>query len=328
MFEILGQDFAKKYFSAVVLNNKISHSYIISGPEGIGKSIFALHMAEALLCTNNKPNGGPSMRPCRVCNSCKKVEKMYHPDLKIIDNGKKSIGVNEIRNLIDDINIRPYEGEVKVIIIKNAHNITPEGQNAILKTLEEPPDNVVLILLVAVMENMLQTIKSRCQSLRLNRVPLPLITEFLIKKGYTAQQSEIATDLSDGIPGRALIQLEEKYINLRKQAIETAYKIVTKDPLTGFELVKFFIDNKDEINYILEILMIWNRDILMFKSTKNRKNIINKDFYDLLVEESQLLSYNRLDRIMDALKDTSEKIKQYANFQLAVEIMLLKFQEV
>lgn len=321
MFEVLGQNFSKRYFNEVVNNNRISHSYILNGPDGIGKSIFALHMAEVLLCTS-------SSKPCGVCNSCKKIEKAIHPDVKIIDNGKKSTGVNDIRKLIDEINTKPYEGDTKVIIIKNSENITPEGQNALLKTLEEPPDNVIIILLVEFIDSILQTIQSRCTVLRFGRVSLKEIMDFLDKKGFNKEESEIATNLSDGIPGRALAQLDSKYINLRKQTIETAYKIVTLDPLTGFEFEKFFIDNKENIDYILDILTTWNRDILIFKSTKNIKNIINKDFYDLVVEESQLLSYNRLDRVMDAIKDTSEKLKQYANFQLAVEIMLLKFQEV
>jgi DNA polymerase III subunit delta' len=321
LFEVLGQDFSKKYLNEAMKNNKISHSYIINGPDGIGKSIFALHMAEVLLC-NSEPS------PCGFCNSCKKVEKLIHPDVKIIDNGKKSVGVNDIRNLIDEINTRPYEGKVKIIIIKNADNITHEGQNALLKTLEEPPNNVIIILLVEFIDSILQTILSRCQVLRFGRVPLKEIIEFLSKKGFTKEESEIATNLSDGIPGRALAQLDSKYVNLRKQTIEISHKIVTSDPLAGFECEKFFMDNKEDIDYIFDILMTWNRDILIFKSTKNEKNIINRDFYDLLVEESQLLSYNRLDRVMDVIKDTNEKIKQYANFQLAVEIMLLKFQEV
>lgn len=321
MFEVLGQEFSKKYFREAVKNNRVSHSYIINGPDGIGKSVFALHMAELLLCTAEE-------KPCGVCNSCTKIEKLIHPDVKIIDNGKKSIGVNEIRRLIDEVGTKPYEGEKKIIIIKNADNITPEGQNALLKTLEEPPNNVVLILLVEFIEEILQTILSRCQILRFGRASLNSILDYLSKAGYNKAEAEIAANLSDGILGRALSGLDSKYIGLRKQTIEVASKLVKVDALTGIEYEKFFMDNKDEIDYILDILTTWNRDILIFKSTKNAKNIINKDFYDLLVEESQLLSYNRLDRILDTIKDTSEKLKQYANFQLAVEIMLLRYQEV
>jgi DNA polymerase III subunit delta' len=343
LFEVLGQEFPKRYFAEIVKNNKIAHSYIIEGPDGIGKSIFALHMAETLLCNSND-------KPCGVCNSCRKIEKMSHPDVKVIDTDKKSIGVNDIRALIDEVGIRPYEGLKKIIIIKKADTITAEGQNALLKTLEEPPDNVNLILLVANLETVLPTIQSRCQLIRLSRVSTQLIKEFLIsgaevslgedsgtgrsKKSraqspkYDEEKILVAADLSDGIPGRALLQLDSKYSELRAKTIEFACRIINTDPLTGFDQAKFFIDNKEQVSYIFDILNTWNRDIYMFKTTKDKKNVINKDFYDLLIEQSRLLSYNRLDRIMDVLKATEQKMKRNANFQLAIEMMLLKYQEV
>jgi DNA polymerase III subunit delta' len=341
LFEVLGQGFPKRYFSEAVKNNKIAHSYIIEGPDGIGKSIFALHMAQTLLCSSNN-------KPCGVCNSCRKVERKLHPDVKMIDPDKKSIGVNDIRELIEEIGIRPYEGLKKIIIIKKADTITVEGQNALLKTLEEPPENVNLILLVENLETVLQTIQSRCQVIRLSRVSKQLIKEFLISRAAEAsdvvigthksiqeqasnldqEKMTIAADLSDGIPGRALLQLDSKYSELRGKTIEFSCRIINTDPLTGFEQAKFFTDNKEQIGYIFDILNIWNRDIYMFKSTKDKKNVINKDFYDLLIEQSRLLSYNRLDRIMDVLKTTEQKMKRNANFQLAIEMMLLKYQEL
>lgn len=325
MFDVLGQSFSKKYLDEAFINNRIAHSYLINGPEGTGKSIFALHMAAMLLCTGSKP---PCVDPCGVCNSCKKIEKAIHPDVKIIASNKKTIGVNDIRNLIDEVSIKPYEGEKKIIIIKNADSITPEGQNALLKTLEDPPNDVFIIMLVQYIESMLPTILSRCQVLRFGRVPMQEIVDYLNNKGFPREEASVAASLSDGIPGRALALLDNKYISLRRQTIEVANKIIRADPLSAFEFEKFFIDNKSEIDFIFDILMTWYRDILIYKSTKKEKNIINKDFYDLLVEESELLSYNRLDSIMNAINDTSEKIKQYANYQLAVEIMLFKFQEV
>jgi DNA polymerase III subunit delta' len=321
LFELLGQSFVKKYFNESFRGNRISHSYILNGPDGIGKSVFAFYMAQVLLCI------GPD-KPCSECKACKKVAKLIHPDIKILSSDKKSIGVNDIRSLIDEVNIRPYEGEYKIFIIKNADNITPEGQNALLKTLEEPPDNVVIIMLIEHMDNVLQTIQSRCQILRFGRVPINEIQDYLDNKGYKEGDTLIAAALSDGILGKALTLLDKKYINLRQKTIETANKIINSDPLTGFECAKFFTDNKEEIEFIFDILTTWYRDILVFKATKNQKNIINKDFYDILVEESILLSYNRLDKIMEAIGDSNVKIKQYANFQLAVEIMVLRFQEV
>lgn len=320
MFEVLGQEFIIGAFHRVYENNKVSHAYIIIGPDGIGKSILALHMAAVLLCRGEE-------KPCEKCASCQKITHGNHPDVKTLSLKGKSIGVDEIRNLIDDIYTKPYEGDRKVIIIKAADHITIQGQNAILKSLEEPALDTTIIMLAENENAILETIKSRCQVLRLGKVAVEAIKQHVIHLGVDSKKAQIAANLSDGILGNALKFLDDKYTKLRQEVINRAIDVVNKDTLTILRSADFFVNNKDKIEIILDIMTSWYRDIIMLKLSNSNNNLANNDFYELLVEESQKLSYNRLDSIINEINSARDKIRKNANFQLTIEIMLLNIQE-
>lgn len=321
LFDVVGQDFAKKAFERAYENNKISHAYIINGPDGIGKSVFACYIASKILCRGSK-------KPCGVCASCIKIKHGNHPDLKMVSTDLKSIGIDAVRQLIDEIYVKPYEGDKKVIIIKNADKITVEGQNAILKTLEEPPEDTTIIMLAENLSALLETIQSRCQVLRLGRIGNDKVEDYLIKIGTDREKAALAAGLSDGIPGNALKFLDKKYMDLRKETIDTARDIIRAGSLDIISYTDFFTSRKESIDVILDILTVWFRDIAVYKLTKNKSIIMNRDFYDILVEESRILSYNKLKGIIDVIKNSREKLSRYSNFQLTIEVMLLNIQEV
>lgn len=320
MFEVSGQEFAKTAFTNQIINNKLSHAYIIHGPDGTGKSIFARYMAACILCTGHN-------KPCGLCPSCIKIKASNHPDFKVVSKDKKSIGVDDIRCLIEDINTKPYEGDKKVILIKDAQDITLQGQNAMLKTLEEPTISTTIIMLTDNINAIIDTIKSRAQLLPFNRISQNLVKEFLLNNEIDIERAELFSKLSDGIIGNALKFTNEEYINLRQQTINIACEC-SKSNETPFQFVDYFIKNKDRINDILDILTTWYRDIIVIKLTNNKDSIINMDYYNLLVEQSHLLSYNRLSNNIEIINNTKVKLKGYSNYQLTIEVMLLKFQEV
>jgi DNA polymerase-3 subunit delta' len=320
LFNVVGQEFSKEAFKNALHTGRVSHAYIVQGPDGVGKSIFALYMASSILCSSEQ-------KPCGLCSSCLKISHGNHPDLKTISGKNKTIGVDDIRYIIDEIYTKPYEGDKKVVIIKNAENITMYGQNAILKTLEEPIGHTVIIMLTENINAILDTIKSRCQTFRFGRIPIEKIKNFLISQGVEENRAEVAANFSDGIVGNALKALDSKFMEMRKNIIDIARKIVRGNSLEAFELVSFFVDNKDNIDEILDILTIWFRDIMLTKLAKDRSLIINRDLQEMIVEESRMLSYNKLKNILDVIKDTKEKINQNTNFQLSMEVMILKIQE-
>ena len=320
MFDVVGQDFVKHAFKTAFNNNRISHAYIIEGEDGTGKSIFALYMASCILCKGID-------KPCSVCPSCLKIINGNHPDVKIISRAGKSIGIDMVRNIIDEINIKPYEGNKKIIIIKNADSMTEEAQNAFLKTIEEAPFDTIIILLAEDADLLLSTIRSRCQIFRFLSVPEKLIYKSLVDLGHDEAASKAASKLSSGNFGSALLYFDDNYVKLRCETIDIAQKLVRLNELESQELIDFFIKNRENINIILNNLLFWFRDIAMLKFARNEKLVVNSDYIDKLVEDAGMLSYNKLYGIINSLKDTYKKLKQNSNYQMTFEVMLLNIQE-
>ncbi len=157
MFEnIIGNTSNKKILEKAIETGKISHSYIFSGPEGIGKSLFAKEFAKAILCENTQN------KPCNNCKSCIEFDNYNNPDIVIIDEKEESIKTELIKNLTNDVLKKPLNGNRKIYIIDNSENMTREAQNTLLKTLEEPPEYIVIILITKNHNLLLNTIKSRC----------------------------------------------------------------------------------------------------------------------------------------------------------------------
>lgn len=322
MFEVAGHKEQMRMIKRAFDSQRFAHAYIVYGPDGVGKSVLALYMASLVLC---KEDGA---KPCGKCEACRKILSGFHPDVVVSEPIKKGMGVDEIRELIDEIRLRPYEGDYKVIIIKDAQNMTPQAQNAFLKTLEEPDNGSFIIMLTSSLETILETIRSRCQIIRLGRIPEYEIKKYLIDNNVEQKKAELAAALSDGIIGNAMRMLDEDYMHLREETVEKACSIIKGNALDAFTMYEWFSKNKSSIDDILDNMISWYRDLIMLKSTSDRRHIINRDYYELLVEESQILSYNRLNVIIKVIMDTKEKLRQNVNYELAIEVMLLNIQEV
>ncbi|SEG13972.1 DNA polymerase-3 subunit delta' [Caloramator fervidus] len=320
MFEVIGQDKLKEIFNRMYDEGKVVNSYILKGPKGIGKKNFALYMAAKILCENNLA--------CGKCRACVKIKHGNHPDVIILSKDEKSIGVEDIEEIIEKIQIKPYEGDKKVVIIENFENATIQAQNKFLKTLEEPVKNTIIILTANNFNTILETIISRCQIFTLNRADALEIEKYLIKKGVDSIKAKIFAKLSDGIVGSCKKFLDEDYIKLRQQVIDIAKKIHKIEGLEILDLVKFFNENKESIEDILEQMIIWYRDILIYKLTYNKDMIINEDYFEDIIEESKILSYNKLNGIINIIKKTKQNLEYNINFQLSIEAMLLNIQEV
>lgn len=320
MFDVVGQNKLKEVFDKILKSGSLVNSYILKGPEGIGKKNFALYMAAKILCKTNDA--------CGICPSCIKIKHFNHPDVIILSKKDKAIGVEDIEELIERIQIKPYEGDKKVVIIENFENTTIQAQNKFLKTLEEPVEDTIIILTANHLNSVLETIISRCQIFSLNRVDSEEIQRYLIKKGVNSEKARVIAKLSDGIIGMAEKYLDEEYANLRSDVINIATKITKIEGLEITEIVRFFDDKKDYIDEILDMLMIWFRDILMYKITYSKDVLINEDYFERIIEESKILSYNKINGIIDIIKKTKEKLNYYSNYQLTIEAMLLNIQEV
>lgn len=320
MIKVVGQDAQMELFLKTADKGMLAHSFIITGPDGVGKSVFARFMASYILCTSKN-------KPCGVCSNCIRVKNKNHPDVIEIAP-KNSIGVDDIRGLSEKINTKPYEGDRKVVIIKGADFITIQGQNAFLKTLEEPPLDTTIIMLAENINLILDTIKSRCQIYKLNRIPIEKVKNYLISINVEEKKAELFSNLSDGIIGNALKMLDNRYQILRDETCSVFTKMVQFNPLDFMMIEDFFTANKDNIEAVFDIIISLIRDISVFKNTLKETHCLNIDKIDLIRNLSEVLSNEKLNRLLEIILNTKGNIDKNANFQMAITSLLLSMQEV
>jgi DNA polymerase-3 subunit delta' len=273
--QVAGQDEIKRSLINSIKKNQVSHCYLFEGPEGMGKYELALIFAQSLLCSNFHEE------PCNQCKNCIKVNSFNHPDLHIVNEEGKGIKREDIDELINSIYKKPYEAEIKVYIIKDAHLMTPQAANTFLKTLEEPPGDAVMILLTVNSNLLLPTIVSRCQELKFRSVSKETILSFL--KDFDDEKAELAANYSKGILNKAIsiAQGKDDILKKREEIIEIFDRIINSDSEIIYELESYFENQKDNIDLIIEIMIMWIRDV-MFVSNKLENLVINKDYMDLL----------------------------------------------
>lgn len=223
--ELLGNEKIKERLGSAIERGKLPHAILIGGPDGSGKSTLATELAAALNCEGRENPNLPL--PCGVCSSCKRIMSGSYPDIKILKRAKDraTIGVDAVKDLRSDMFLSSTEAECKIYIIEDAHTMTPESQNALLKVLEEPPSGVYIILLAEECDKILTTIKSRTQFFAMSRFDDSEIEEYLTKKSESAAKLCIedreafltAIIASDGRIGRALELVNRKMANENKE---------------------------------------------------------------------------------------------------------------
>lgn len=320
---VVGQDDSKQTLINSINLKNVSHCYVFEGPKDMGKLNLALIFAQSLFCTDF--NG----EPCESCNNCKKVNSMNHPDLHILDLVQKSIKREDVDELIENIFKKAYEGYRKVYIINNADLMTVQAANTFLKTLEEPPKDTVIILLTTNINLLLPTIVSRSQVIKFKKISIKEIKAFLIKDyGTDEQKASVISYYSNGILNKAvnIIKNKDDILQRREETINIFNKIIKSDEEVIFNLESYFEEKKDNIDEILEVFMLWIRDITFVKN--NIKNlIINSDYMDLLNEHSKMFNKVSGDVLINYLQGVSDNIKSNVNYKLIIDKMLLRIQE-
>lgn len=324
--DIIGHDKIIQNLKDIIINDKVVHAYLFRGAKSLGKSSIANIFAKTLLCEKK----GSS--PCNKCSACIKFDHGNHPDFSMIESEGKYIKKGQIDEIQNSINLFPYEGDKKVYIIKDANNMTVEAQNSFLKTLEEPPNHAIIIMTCVNSYNLLPTIVSRTQIFTFFPVASTKIKEALINKyEVKEEEAEFITSFSNGIVGMALKEYRtQKFKDLRNKIISIVTNLIKDVDYNIFEVTEFFIENKDDLDQILDILLIWLRDLLIIKLTNvnNKYIIINKDKYDILISQAEKITKNKLTDIVDIVEEAKYNIKANANSKLNLDVMLLRLQEV
>ncbi|SHH76748.1 DNA polymerase III subunit delta' [Sporanaerobacter acetigenes] len=321
--DIVGHEKIIQSLKRAIENDKISHSYLFQGPEAIGKKKVAYEFAKTLLCKRR------GLEPCNECSSCIKFDSSNHPDFYLVEAEKNTIKKSQIEEAIKSMMLKPLEGNRKIYIIDDSFKLRKEAQNAFLKTLEEPPSYVNIILISTSSENILPTILSRCEVINFIPVEKEKIVKVLIEKyGKKTEEAEFISSFSRGSIGRAIeLCRNEEFFNLREKTIETIDEIVKGDRLKVFSDISFFEANKNSIDEILDIILYWFRDLFIYKETNSTDLIINRDKMEILSSQ-KFLSKDKINDIMEYIMVTKRNIDLRLNYQLSIETMLLKMQEV
>lgn len=323
--EIVGHKEIIRHLQNAIRLGKVSHAYIFSGETGCGKKLLATAFAMTLQCEQR------GVDPCLTCSSCKKALSKNHPDIIHITHEKpNSIGIEDIRSqLIDDVAIKPYCSSYKIYIISEAEKLTLQAQNALLKTIEEPPAYAVILLLTNNMDALLPTITSRCVKLGLRPVKESMVKEYLMEKMHIPDyQAKMDASLAQGNIGKAKQLAESEDF---AQVTENALRLLRRsDSMELFELVdaiKMLSADKQNIYDYLDLFTMWFRDVLLFKATREVDGLVFKDQFNDIKERAGKSSYEGLETIIDAIEKARTRLHANVNFDLVMELLFLTIKE-
>ena len=323
--DILGHEQIKEHFQNAAAIGKVSHAYILSGEAGMGKKTLANAFAMTLLCEEE------GKEPCMHCHACKQVLSGNHPDLIYVTHEKPaSMGVDDIREQINDtIMVRPYSSQYKIYIVDEAQKMTVQAQNALLKTIEEPPAYAVIMLLTTNQDAFLQTILSRCVQLKLKPLKDSVVKGYLEYKLQVKDvQAEIYSAFARGNLGKAIhLAQSEDFKMMYEEILRLLKEIKDMDISQLLDVIRKLKDDNTDIKGCLDFMQMWYRDILMYKTTKDLNLLIFKDEFSAVKKAASLSSYEGLERILEAIDKARVRLDANVNMELVMELLLLTMKE-
>lgn len=324
--DIIGQESIKKHLQTAIKTGNLSHAYIINGEYGSGRQTIASALAKTIQCQSKTDDTDA----CGVCTSCKQAESHNHPDIKYITHDKTSISVNDIREqLNNDISIKPYSSEYKIYIIPDANKMTEQAQNALLKTIEEPPVYAIIILLTENCDSLLPTIRSRCVTLTMNPVEKDQICTYLENKfQLEPEQAQIAANYCQGNIGKAIrFASSSDFIEMKNQVLKLLKNLDSMDIASIIDTIKEFSTHKNDINDYLDLMLLWYRDVLMFKVTKDANLLLYSNEYSAISEQATKRDYENIENIIAAIDKAKVRLKANVNFDVTIELMILAMKD-
>lgn len=323
--DIIGHNQIIDHLKNAIRMEKISHAYILNGENSAGKMMLAEAFAAALQCEA----GGDE--PCMNCRSCHQAAEHNQPDIIYVTHEKPNvISVDDIRHqLNNDIVIKPYSSKYKIYIVDEAEKMNIQAQNALLKTIEEPPAYGIILLLTTNADAFLPTILSRCITLSLKSVNEDLIKDFLMKKYMIPDyQADVCAAFAQGNVGKA-IQLASsgEFNELKAVALSIVKKLEDMDLYELNGMIKQINDYKPKIGEFLDLFTLWFRDVLYMKATNDVNNLIFKDEVYDIKKQAGKKTYSGIENILHAIEQTRVRLNANVNFDLVIELLLLTIKE-
>ena len=324
---IIGQEHIKEHLRQSLISHKISQAYLITGESMQGKEFIARIFANALVCEN--PSQG--FDPCGKCKACIQAASGNHPDIITVTHDRPgTVSVDDVRTqIVSDVQIKPYQSKWKIYIMNEAEKMTPQAQNALLKTLEEPPEYAVIILLSTSESAMLQTILSRCVRLDMRPVEDKIVRQYLMREVKIPDyQADVCVAFARGNIGKARsLAVSEDFEGIKDEAVRILKFIKKMDTADLIGSLRKLEEYRLSVDDLLDIMMIWYRDVLLYKATMDADAIVFKDEGERIRKEASESSYDGIETILACIEKTKERLKANVNFELAMELLLLTIKE-
>lgn len=322
---VIGQESIVTHMKNAIKLHKISHAYILNGEAGMGKKTIAKAFAMTLQCEKGQDE------PCMECHSCKQALSQNHPDIKWVTHEKVStISVNDVREQINnDMVVKPYSSEYKIYIVDEAEKMNANAQNALLKTIEEPPAYGIIILLVNNKDSFLQTILSRCVALDLKPLKKEQIIQYLMEKEQIPYyQAKVAATFAAGNLGRAIkLGSMEDFNKLKDMTILQLKNLhnATATDIAGY--VKELTVYKGNISEYTDLLTAWFRDVLIYKASRDINELIFKDMVNVIEKYSTNMSYNGIEETFINIMKVQTRLRANVNFELTMQLLLMSIRD-
>jgi DNA polymerase-3 subunit delta' len=319
---ILGQGRAASLLKRAIESDRMPHALLFTGLKGVGRFLTAITVAKALNCLN-RVHGDC----CDRCSACHKIAKSIHPDVHLITPEGATIKIDQIRTLTREAPLTPYEGRGKVFILDQAETMTEQAQNALLKTLEEPPRATFLILIAPEASALLPPIVSRCSQIRFAPLPEGDIATRLREQGCDEGEAALLASLSGGSLGRAQ--------ELRKSPLADVWELVGQTftlprgrTVPVLELAEKVLRQKETVPLFLEALLAWCRDLMVSKVTSHQELLVYRNRAATLRGQNEGLALRQLLAMYRTVKQTLDGLGRYANPRLSLEVMFLTLRDL
>ena len=321
---VVGHEKIIEHFQNAVRLDKISHAYILSGEDGAGKSLLAHLFSMTLQCEKK------GISPCGECTLCRQAESHNQPDIIWVTHEKPgSIGVEDIRaQVVGDMQMKPYHSPYKIYIIDEAEKLTVQAQNTLLKTIEEPPEYGIVIFLTTNADGFLPTILSRCVVLQLKPATNEAVARYLVETVQIPDyKARLCAAFAQGNVGKAVRYASKESFDEMRHVFQLLKSISDMQESRIYETVGELTAYKENINDYLDLMLLWFRDVLIFKVTKDANSMVLREELAGISGRAARSSYEGLEEIIVAIDRARTRLRANVSFELVMELLLFTIKE-
>jgi len=331
-WNLLGHEWAVDMLHQHVARGEVRHAYLFCGPPGLGRRTLALRLAQALNCTTPIAAGVP----CGTCRDCRQIESMQHPDLTVIqaldDDGKPkengTLKVDYVRAVQHSLSLRPYQAKYRVALFLRFQEANDSAANALLKTLEEAPAHAILLLTADTPEQLLPTIVSRCEILRLRALPISAIEADLLKRGVDEERARVLAHISGGRPGYARKLVDDvTLLEKREERLNDLQTLLSASRVEKFSYADKLAKDKETMRQVILIWLSYWRDV-MLRVAQTDTPLTNIDCNMEIEFLASRLDLYAARHVVSELESALKKMDRNVNSRLLAEVLLLDWPHI